>query len=60
LRREGYTLHWGSDGRHALYRNADEPGESVDLASSEPERVRALANEVDVWLRRPARRGEAR
>ena len=60
LRRDGFTLHWGSDGRHALYRNADDPGQTTDLAATEPDRVRTLAGEVDAWLARPARKGPAR
>jgi arylsulfatase A-like enzyme len=60
LRRDGYTLHWGSDGRHGLFRNADDPGETKDLAPSDPERTRGLAAEVDAWLSRPARKGTAR
>ena len=59
-RRDGYTLHWGSDQHHGLYRNADDPGETTDLAGSEPDRTRALAAEVETWLGRPARKETAR
>jgi arylsulfatase A-like enzyme len=55
LRRDGYTIHWGSDGRHALYRVADDPGETRDLAEAEPSRLRQMSEAVDAWLRRPAR-----
>jgi arylsulfatase A-like enzyme len=55
LRRGGDTLHWGSDGRHALYRTSDDPGETTDVAASEPDRVKRMAAEVDAWLHRPAR-----
>jgi arylsulfatase A-like enzyme len=54
--RDGFTLHWGSDGRHTLYRDADDPGETRDLAAAEPERVKAMAADVEGWLKRPARR----
>ena len=60
LRRDGETLHWGSDGRHALYRTTGDPGETTDLSATDPERVRVLAGEVDAWLKRPARKGAAR
>jgi arylsulfatase A-like enzyme len=52
------TLQWGSDGRHALFDPVKDPGESHDLAASEPDRTRALAAEVDAWLHRPARAGQ--
>ena len=51
----GDTLIWGSDGHHALYRNADDPGETRDLASADPGRVQAMTRAVEAWLRRPAR-----
>ena len=54
-RRDGWSLTWGSDGRHALYRDED-AAETQDLAAAEPGRVKALAAEVDAWLQRPARR----
>jgi arylsulfatase A-like enzyme len=56
LRRDGWTIHWGSDGRHALYHVADDPGETRDLAAAEPDRLRAMAADVEAWLNRPARR----
>jgi arylsulfatase A-like enzyme len=51
----GYTLLWGSDGRHALYRSDDDPGETNDLAAADPATVRRMAGDVDAWLHRPAR-----
>lgn len=59
-RRGGYTLRWGSDGRHALSRDADDPQGMRDLAAEDPERVRAMAAEVDAWLGRPGRRRGSR
>jgi len=59
LSRDGWTIQWGSDGRHALYHVKTDPGETRDLAAVEPDRVRALAAEVEEWLRRPARRAAA-
>ncbi|HEU4402873.1 MAG TPA: sulfatase [Candidatus Polarisedimenticolia bacterium] len=56
LRHGGYKIHWGSDGRHALYDVEHDPGEAHDLAAADPERLRRLAGEVEVWLNRPARR----
>lgn len=53
-------LHWASDGRHRLYDLAADPGEAADLAADRPDRVRALAAEVEAWLRRPAARGPLR
>ncbi|HEV8121193.1 MAG TPA: sulfatase [Candidatus Polarisedimenticolia bacterium] len=49
------TIHWGSDGKHALYDTAADPGETRDLAPSDPAGTKALAAEVDAWLHRPAR-----
>ncbi len=46
-------LHWASDGRHRLFDLARDPGEEHDLAAQEPDRVRALAKEVEAWLHRP-------
>jgi len=54
--RDGWTLHWGSDGRHALYRDADDPGQERDLAAAEPARRDGMAGEVERWLRRPRRK----
>ena len=53
------TLVWGSDGRHELYRTADDPLETTDLAAKDPARVTALAAEVEAWLHRPSRGGPA-
>jgi len=58
-RHDGWALQWGSDGRHALYRD-DDAGETHDLAAAQPERVKALAAEVQAWLERPGRRHGAR
>ncbi len=49
-------LHWASDGRHRLYDLARDPMETTDLAADHPDRVRALAAQVESWLRRPAAR----
>ena len=57
--RDGWTLHWGSDGRHALYDARADPGETVDRAAENPAKVGELAAEVERWLRRP-RRGASR
>jgi arylsulfatase A-like enzyme len=59
LRRDGWTIQWGSDGAHALFHVAADPGETRDLAAAEPERLRALAAEVEAWLARPARKASA-
>lgn len=56
LHRDGFAIHWGSDGRHALYHLAEDPGETRDLAAARPERLRRMVGLVDEWLRRPARR----
>ncbi len=58
LRRGGYKIHWGSDGRHALYHVAEDPGETRDLAAQDPGRLQEMAREVEDWLHRPARRRE--
>lgn len=56
LRRDGWKIQWGSDGRHALYHVAQDPGETVDLAAEEPERMHQMEVLVKEWLQRPARR----
>ncbi len=56
LRKGGWKIHWGSDGRHALFNVAADPGETRDLAASETGRVQAFENLVDQWLRRDTRR----
>ncbi|MFQ5876508.1 MAG: sulfatase [Acidobacteriota bacterium] len=56
LRSDGYKIHWGSDGRHALYHVEEDPGETRDVAGSEPERLERMAGQVRAWLERPARR----
>jgi len=53
-------LHWASDGRHRLYDLARDPLETTDLAAERPDRVRALAAQVESWLRRPAARAPYR
>jgi arylsulfatase A-like enzyme len=55
LRSEGYTILWGSDGRHALYRNSSDPGQTEDLGGREPERLARMEGRVRAWLARPAR-----
>ena len=55
-RRGSEKLHWASDGRHLLFDLASDPGETVDLAAKHPDRVAALAAEVESWLKRPSAR----
>jgi arylsulfatase A-like enzyme len=55
LRRGGYKIQWGSDGRHSLYRIDQDPGETNDLAAAEPDRLRDMVQQVQDWLHRPAR-----
>jgi len=55
LRQDGWKIQWGSDGRHTLYHVAEDPGETIDLAASEPERLKEMTRRVQDWLRRPAR-----
>jgi len=42
IRREGWKLIWGSDGNHALFNVAEDPGETTNLVEQEPERLRDL------------------
>ena len=56
LRRGGYKVQWGSDGRHTLYHVDDDPGEANDLAAAEPDRLRDMVLQVQAWLNRPARK----
>jgi len=56
LRQGGWKIHWGSDGRHALFHVVEDPGETRDLATAETGRVQAFENLVDAWLRRDTRR----
>ena len=49
-------LHWASDGRSLLFDLESDPGETTDLAATRPDRVAALASEVESWLRRPSAR----
>ena len=60
LRRGGYKVQWGSDGRHALYHIDDDPGETNDLAAAEPDRLQDMLQQVKDWLNRPARRAHPR
>src|SRR2546426_6389603 len=53
LRQDGWKIQWGSDGRHTLYHVAEDPGETIDLAASEPERLKEMTRRVQDWLRRP-------
>jgi arylsulfatase A-like enzyme len=55
LRRDGYKIQWGSDGRHALYRIDRDPGETNNLAAVEPDRLQEMVRQVQDWLHRPAR-----
>ena len=55
LRRAGWTIHWGSDGRHTLFHVADDPAEARDLAASEPVRLDDMVRQVQAWLHRPVR-----
>jgi arylsulfatase A-like enzyme len=55
LRQDGWKIQWGSDGRHSLYHVAMDPGETVDRAAEEPERVKQMDRQVKEWLQRPAR-----
>jgi arylsulfatase A-like enzyme len=57
LRLDGYKIQWGSDGRHALYDVAADPGESRDLAVEDPVRLARMAEAVRRWLDRPQRAG---
>src|SRR2546427_4957702 len=42
LRRGGYKVQWGADGRHSLYHIDDDPGETNDLAASEPDHLQDM------------------
>ena len=55
LRYSGYKIQWGSDGRHALYHVDQDPGETNDLAATEPDRLQEMVRQVQDWLHRPAR-----
>ncbi len=56
LRAGDLKIHWGSDGRHALYDVARDPGETRDIAAEEPDRLAEMERRVEVWLDRSARR----
>lgn len=60
LRLGEYKIQWGSDGRHALYRVSQDPGETSDLAVAEPQRLAEMAGAVRRWLDRPQRRRQVR
>ena len=49
------SLERAAFGCAALFHVAADPGETRDLAATEPDRLRAMAAEVDAWLHRPAR-----
>jgi arylsulfatase A-like enzyme len=51
LQTSEWKLIWGSDGRNELYDIARDPGERVDLADREPERVRAMVDALEAKLR---------
>ncbi len=54
LREDGWKIIWGSDGRHLLFHVAVDPGETRDLAASDPARLQQLVHQVQTWLRRPS------
>jgi len=56
LRRGGYKIQWGSAGRHALRHVAQDPGEPHALAGEDPARLAQMADQVEGWLQRRARR----
>ncbi len=56
LRQGDYTILWGSDGRNELYHVSEDPGETHDLARTDPQRLRLMEGMVRAWLDRPARR----
>jgi arylsulfatase A-like enzyme len=50
LRRGDWKLvHWQEDDRTELFRLSDDPGETRDLAASEPERVAQALRELRAW-----------
>jgi arylsulfatase A-like enzyme len=55
-RRGSEKLHWASDGRHRLYDLDRDPKETTDLAAARPDRVKALAADIESWLKRPSAR----
>jgi arylsulfatase A-like enzyme len=59
LRHGGVKIHWGSDGRHALFDVAADPGETRDRAAADPEGLRVMEERVRAWLDRPSRRTAA-
>jgi arylsulfatase A-like enzyme len=60
LRHGPLKIHWGSDGRNALYDTAADPGEDRDLAAADPARLLEMEGRVDAWLDRPARKAARR
>jgi hypothetical protein len=54
LRENGWKIIWGSDGRHLLFHVTDDPGETRDLAASDPKRLGEMVQAVEKWLHRPA------
>jgi len=55
LHRGSYTILWGSDGRHALYRTDEDPAQEHDRMTAEPDRAREMEKAVEAWLSRTAR-----
>ncbi|MFO1490010.1 MAG: DUF4976 domain-containing protein [Kiritimatiellia bacterium] len=50
IRRGDWKLvEWLEDGRLELFRLSSDPGETTDLAGSEPARVTALRDELHAW-----------
>ncbi|TWU07884.1 sulfatase [Stieleria varia] len=43
-------IHYHEDGRDELYHLSDDPAETTDVASQNPDRVRSLRAELDQWL----------
>jgi len=50
--RDGWRLIHRADGRHELYHLAEDPGESHELSSQEPEQLRELVRTVEDWQAR--------
>jgi arylsulfatase A-like enzyme len=50
IQRDGWKLIRGSDGSNELYHIIKDPEETTDHSESNPERVEALASELDEWL----------
>ena len=50
LHEDGFKLHWNSLGHHMLYDMESDPSESVDLASSRPERLGTMIERLSGYL----------